>query len=511
MSYAFTIPLRGLGVSASASVNVAADVNSGASVSKTTQDVAKAADVEIPDCSEAALTGNAYMDSTIVKCCEDIKKMSNMTAKEKVIGVGQCIARGAATGACMAAGVVTYGVTTALAPLCGTLGAALYERVVGWDTAQWVAAGVAGSACALVSAGLAGPLCAFVAAELIGWVSDALGPLIDGIFNPSAAKDRELAARKAFHDLTDTREEFLLQSDQSVRALWSNSIKSIKDMYQGTVGLLPSSYQVKAQRAMGFAPTYDAIAKALVESGAPITPLNWRIDGNGGTVAARLRWQRDKGNGHGCETTAAGCLNDGYSEVCPFSFSDMYMEQYYAAGMDKIKGDTRSLQVAFEKLTLEKLRAHAAVLLPKMQRAIAMVTTRVATIVIAIKQQALLEEAKNASDALLVNKATSAAKLAETFADRAKSWSGSTRAAALRRTQSYYQIALKAHGLMTLAAKPGTAPPSTADLAKMKSAVAHASAAVKTAQANAHSAQIMVGGVAAAGVVGVGYLLLRRT
>ncbi len=117
----------------------------------------------------------------------------------------------------------------------------------------------------------------------------------------------------------------------------------------------------------------------------------------------------------------------------------------------------------------------------------------------------------DASDALLVNKATSAAKLAETFADRAKSWSGSTRAAALRRTQSYYQIALKAHGLMTLAAKPGTAPPSTADLAKMKSAEAHASAAVKTAQANAHSAQIMVGGVAAAGVVGVGYLLLRRT
>lgn len=502
MSYAMMLPLRGLGAGASFSANV----KTTASATKTAGEVAKAADVKLPDCSDAAVTGNSYLDSTFVKCCEDIKKMSDMSLKKKADGIGQCAARGAATGACMAAGVVSFGVTTALAPLCGTVGAAVYDRVSGYDTKQWVAAGVGAAVCSAVSAGIAGPICAFAAAELVGWIADELGPLFDSIFSPNAARDRELAARKAFHSLVATNEKTMTEADTAVRELWSNSISSIKEAYLGALALLPSSYRTKAEQALGFAPLYDGIARALTSAGAPGTPLVWRIDSAGATVGDRLRTQRQRA-GYGCEGTAAGCLKDGYSEICPFSFSDLYMHYYYAAGIDKLTGDTRDRHMTFEKNALAMMQEIAGGILSAMQKAIAVVATKVATMMAGFKQQALLEAAKTRNDAKLVATAWSAAKAAQAAAARASSWSGKKRTDAIAETQRKRDIVVQASNLLAFA----TTPPSTAHKKKMAESVALAKAAVTLADSNARTAQIVVGGAVAAGVAGIGYLLLRRT
>lgn len=511
MSYVPVLSLRALGSGASfsASSKVAADVKSGAAVTTTVQDAAKAADVELPDCSAAAVTGNSYIDSTFVKCCQDIKKMSGMTLKQKADGIGQCAARGAATGACMAAGVVTFGVTTALAPLCGTIGAAVYDRVSGYDTKQWVAAGVGAAVCSAVSAGVAGPICAFAAAELVGWIADELGPLFDSIFSPNAARDRELAARKAFHALVAQNEKMKAEADQAVRDLWSNSIKSIKEAYNGSLALLPAAYRSKAQQALGFAPLYDGIAGALRAAGAPITPLTWPVDASS-TVGDRLLAQRARA-GYGCEGTAEGCIKDGYSEICPFSFSDLYMTAYYSQGMDKLTGNTRDKQVAFEKYALSMMQGMAGWILPRMQQAIAVVASKVATVMAGLKQQSLLEAAKAKDDAKIVATAWSAAKAAEKAASDASSWSGSRREKALAQAERKYEVVVRASGLLTFAAAPGAPAPSAAHRSKMADAVQRAGAAVKLAKSNARTAQLTLGAGVAIGVAGIGYVLLRRS
>lgn len=433
--------LRGLGAGASfsASAKVATDVKSGASASTTVRDAAAAAQVELPDCSDAAITGNDYIDSTFIKCCQDIKKMSGMSTADKAKGIGQCAARGAATGACMAAGVATLGITAALAPLCGTIGAAVFDRVMGWDTKQWVAAGVGAAVCAAVSAGLAGPLCAFAAAELVGWISDALAPVFEGIFNPSAAKDRELAARAAFHSLVDTREEFLRQADEAVGQLWSNAIKSIKDVYLESLALMPVAYQAKAKKILGFEPKYDGIAKALVAAGARATSLDLHVDDQGHTVRDRLRTQRDKGGGYGCEGSAEGCMKDGYSEVCPFSFHDLYLALFYAQG--KFTGNTRDRQIAFDKQALTQLQLIANSLLPQYQQAIAAVSAKVATVMVALKQQALIDATQQATRSTFAVRAVAAASRAEAAADAAGKGFAKERTKAVAKAIQQYDIA----------------------------------------------------------------------
>jgi hypothetical protein len=506
--------LRGLGVSFSASANVAADVKSGASATKTAQDAAAAAEVQLPDCSDAAITGNDYIDSTFVKCCQDIKKMSGMSTKDKAKGIGQCAARGAATGACMAAGVVTFGITAAIAPLCGTVGAAVFDRVMGWDTKQWVAAGVGAAVCAAVSAGLAGPLCAFAAAELVGWISDALGPVFDGIFNPSAAKDRELAARAAFHSLSAATQDLMYQANDAVIELWSNAIKSIKDVYVDTVGLLPASYQAKAQQLLGFAPKYDGIARALAAAGARTTALVWKIDSNGGTVGDRLHYQRDKGGGYGCEGTAEGCMKDGYSEICPFSFSDFYMNMYFAAGMDKLKGKTRDQQMAFDQNALSVMQALASKILPEMQQAIAVVSSKVATVGTGVKQQSLLDAAQQATRATFATRAAIAASGAEAAADAAGKGFTKERVKSVTKAQLKYDIAKAAYTALLStygsAAAASVACAKDADCKKANLAVERARIASESAITRSRNAAVLHTAVGVGAAAGVAYFLFLR-
>lgn len=502
--------LRGLGAGASAStsawVKVATDAHSGASATTTTKNVAAAADVDLPDCSSAAVTGNDYIDSTFVGCCNDIKKMSGMSTADKAKGIGQCVARGAATGACMAAGVLTFGITTALAPICGTIGAAVFNRVMGWDATRWVGAGIGTAVC------VGNPVCTFAVAELVGWISDALAPVFEGIFNPSAAKKRELAARAAFHALTSAREKFLLEADAAVRELWSNAVKSTKDVYRESLALLPAAYQAKAKKVLGFEPNYDGIAKALVAAGARITPLTLHVDEKGSTVADRLHAQRDS-TGVGCERTAEGCLQDGYSEICPFSFSDLYIALFYAQG--KLTGNTRDRQVAFEQQTLTQMQQIASSLLPQYQQAIAVVSTKVATVMVGLKQQALLEATQQASRATMAARGVTAASRAEAAADAAGKGFAKERASAVLRAQDQYNIAKTAYAAVLStygsdASAQQAACAKDAACVKALSGLKRAQTASELAVKNSSSTGLMHVAVGVGAVATAAYLLLRK-
>lgn len=504
MSYALTLPMRGFGASATEIVKAGAD----------------AADIELPDCSSAAITGNEYIDSTFVNCCKDIKKMSGLSVKEKAKGIGECIARGAATAACLAVSPLTYGATGVLAPLCGTVGAFVFERVAGWDTTQWITAAPIGAFCA--ATGPLAPACSLAGAELVGWLSDNLGPVLEGVFNPSAAKERELKARAAAHALSDAREETLLRADASMRQLWSDSIHSIKTFYTKALATLPAAYRNNVQSALGFGPTYDGIAKALVASGARSVPLDFKVDGKGSTVADRIRSQKSR-TGHGCESTAEGCLGDGYSEVCPFSFTDMYFHVYYAQGMDKLTGNTRDKRVSFDKQMLPTLQSAASGVLAATNQAITLVTTKILTTVSGVKQQSLLYEAQRNTKSQLATKAASAASAAEAAADAALHGDAKEGAAAIARAKQNFDIANKAMLMLLDSYGARDTPELSASVAsrcasdtycnKAGSAVRRAKVASELAVTNAAKAatrRLVFGGAVAAGVAGAIYLMLRK-
>lgn len=523
MSYVFH-RLRGIGASVSANANAVINIGAQVPQVKATADAAKE---ELPDCSDARITGGKYpdIDNLVVSCCQDIKKGSG-SVKDKVAGIAACTAEGTAKVAgavagaavagaiCVAAGVVTAGASTAASALCASVGAIVgsvvggwvYHRVSGYSTGQKVAGVIGGAVCGLVSGGAAAAFCSFAAAELVGWISDALAPVMEGIFHPSAAADRERAARRAMHALIDAAEDYRNQADDAMRSLWSQAISAIKALYVQSVGLLSPAYQAQAQKLLGFGANYDGIAKAFVAAGGASTPLIWIIDPNGTTVAQRLRTAKQNG-GSGCESTAAGCLHDGYSEVCPFSFNDFY----HTMGATMGYGQNREQMTAFEERVLVQMQAIAGGAFSATQDAITTVVTRIVTVTTLLKQQELQAEAQAASEATIYAKASKAAARAQAAAIQATSWSSDKREKALTIAQEQYDIARQARALLTYAAAPGTPVASAATQKKLADAVARAQAANTLAQSNAQRAQLMVGGVAVAAVAGVSYLLLRRS
>ncbi len=500
MSYAL---IRGLGaeVSASASASTAAPTNNVSAECKT------AADAFVKAATYVGLTSDS-VKKVVTTCCEEFKR-SGGSASSRAKGLAECFARASATAGASAA-CIAGGITAPFAGVCGTVGAFVADRVMGYNKTQLAAGVLASIVCSAATAGSTSTSCFYIGAELVGWIEDSIGPIIEGIFNPGAAKKRELAARAAFQSLTAARADLLLRADAAIREMWSNSIKSIKDMYQGTVGSLPASYQTKAQQILGFAPNYAGVASALVAAGVPATPMGWPIDGKGSKVGDRLRAQRAVNGGHGCESTAEGCLNDGYSEVCPFSFSDLYMTLFYSQGMDKLTGDTRDRQVAFEKQSLAAMQALANGMLPAMQQAMATVAANVAITVVGLKQQALIEETKTKDTAKFVATAVQAAKAAEAAAAGAKSWDSATRQKSIATAQNKYEIVRQVRAMLTIMAAPGSAPLSATYQKKLADAADRSAAAVKTARSNALTAELMIGGAAVAGVVGIGYLVFGR-
>jgi len=263
-------------------------------------------------------------------------------------------------------------------------------------------------------------------------------------------------------------------------------------------------------KALGFAPNYDGIAKALVAQGAASTPTNWQTSPYGEpryTIADRLHGRRDKVDGRGCETSAAGCQDDGYSEVCPFSFNDYFMVFWNSINW---KGTSRDQQMAFETKMLGQMQSIADGIFSGTQNAIGAIVTQImvtATVLQVADTQAAVAAA---SDSKIAAKAAAGAAYAEAAAKRASSWSAATRESALVAAQNGYDVARQARAVLTLARAPG-APPVVPSLKRdANAAVDRAAVALAKAKSNALHAQLMMGGAAAAGVVAVGYLLLRK-
>lgn len=506
MSYALTRRIRpyGLGIDVSASFSTASDVATKAPTTKTIQDGANAAGVKLPDCSDVAIPdAGGYINQTLVKCCQDIRKMSGLSFEDKAKGVAKCAGRGAGTAACLALGPVTAGISVALAPLCGSVGEFVVSRVEGWSTGQWIGAGIGAALCTVVSAGALAAVCAFAGAELIGWLSDALGPVLEGIFHPGAKAAREKAARAAFHALDEATVKFRLDADDAMRSLWSQSIGSLKAAYTQSMSLLSPANQTKMVQILGFAPAYDGVAKAFVAAGGASTPLNWATDQQGGTVGARLRANRANG-GSGCESSAAGCLRDGYSEVCPFSFNDYFMAFW---NLINWKGTSRDQQMAFDRKMHDQMLSIAGAIFAGTQKAITDVTTNIALVAASLHYQQLMDEAKAANEAKLLASASKAAAKAQAAAKQATSWSSDMRASALIAAQNQYTIAKQARTLLLFAPSSAT---SSASQQKMSAAVARAAQAVTDANANARHVELVLGAGATAGVAALGYFLLRR-
>lgn len=476
-------------------------------------------------CKDSRVTGIKYIDDSIEKCCLAIKSSDPVAMAD---AAGECVTRGVSSAAgasgCLAAGAalgpITGGASTAvgalMSPLCGKvageLGAFVYNRVAGYNAGQLLAGGIAGAACGVVSGGAAAGFCFFVAAELAGWISDTLGPVIEGIFDPGAANRREQAARAAVHQLMKKTREAREAFDEQYRLLWAESITSIKDTYKAL--FKTASAQATAKKILGFGPTYDEIAKAFVASGATPTPANWSV------FAAFLDYQK--------RTGGPGCANldrapwDSYSAVCPF------MAQYFYDTMEEAwvkSGDTsRASRIAFEERTALQLDGLARSIWPNSVKAISDVVSRVAGVAIYIKQKEIAEQIAALDRAKLAIRASGAAAYAEDAAKRALRATSSQEAQRLvDRAKNKRDIAVAAYEMLLDSYGKRTTAAETAVVAllcarddeckKAAAAAERAEGAAELAEKNATisaAKRYAIGAAIVAGIAGGVYYFTRK-
>ena len=479
MSYSLTLPHLG------SVLDVAANLDARANASATTPTAPKAPDVAPPDCSDVK-TGFDYVDTVLVGCCTEVRRQSGKSAAEKAQGVAQCVARGAAIAACIAAGPATYGVTVAFAPLCGKIGAWVANRVMGWDTKQKVTAGVADVICG--ATGPAGAICGFAAAELMGWMSDKLGPVVEGIFHPGAAADRERAKRRTDNKIYWASVASVRASETQIVEQWTASVNRIWSLFESTIA--PAD-RADAKKRLGFGADYHSIALAMVNGGVPL-----------GIMAQAELAKHHTDTYPACEVYGRK-VNGSYGApdpICP----PFTLQLFYTA----IQGAKSSHEEsAMAEAASVKLAALATTFFNKLPQVEAAMATKCAVLATAYKQQRALAEAQAATEATLVAKAVAAAAAAEIAAAAAFSFSSDTRDRSIATAQAQYRIAAQAKVLLTFAASTA---PSSASARKMSAALTRAQVARVKAKNNALHAQWVAGGVAAAGIVGIGYLFLRK-
>ena len=464
MSYALTLRHGRLTLGAETTFDFAAQVATKYTSNKTSASASATAKPEppkLPDCKDAAVTGNEYIDKTAVECCYSVKKRWGSSVSKQAEGLAECTARAASTAACVAAGAVTFGITTLVAPLCGDVGAFIAERVMGYDALQLGAGIVAGAICGVMTGGTAAIVCGIVAAELVGWLTDTVGPLISAILDPGAAKRRELAARAAYKKAIEANEKACREADEKYRLAWGMGIGSLKELYRKAFPT--AALQAKAKKALGFGPTYDEIARAMGQSGAAAQPgIFSQNKGKKGCYGQHPDWECP-----GCEQfdyvksakyadpqwkgtpwegiTAAWVVEgrkDPWSDVCPFS-----IEQFYLAERQKALGPSpkRDAVTAWEKKFAPTIAAVANQIYPAMVMAISVVGSKITSVAVALKQQELLESANTASREQLAARVASAASRAEVAADLAKKGTAKEAKLAIIKASQQYDIAAAAY------------------------------------------------------------------
>lgn len=500
-------------------------------------------------CKEARVTGVSYIDDAIVECCEEIKRGSGGTVGQKVKGIADCIghnvarAGGAILGtAAAAAACAATGIGASIAVFCGMVGGALggavggfiYDRVSGYSTTQIVGGLVAGAVCTAFT-GIAGPFCAMAAAELIGWLSDSVGPIIEGIFDPGAAKRRELAARAAYHHAIEANEKSSQQADEHYQIAWGLGVHALKELYRKA---FPSAADlVKAKKILGFGPVYDDVARAMRSAGASAMELTFVSKGTRGCFADPAWECANCGDKDYIRTKPASSSSDPWdgiiaawtvegrpqwSNICPFSIYQFYLtEREKALG----KNPSRDAVTAWEIKFAPSVKEMADQIYPAMVKAIANVATQITTAGVALKQQQVIQAAHTATRENMAVRIANAASRAEAAADAAKKGGKEEGKRSVQRANQQYDIAVTTYNKLLFdefGGKPtssGAAASQAISCARdvscrkagagvARAAVAKKNAPIFAAQAANH--RLILGGVIAASVVGATYLAIRK-
>lgn len=480
----------GAAVSASASVSTSEDVSK----------ECKAAGIAFTKAATYAGLTSEAVTKTVTQCCQAVKD-SNASASQRAKIMAECLARAAAT-AGAAAACIAGGITAPFAGVCGTVGAFVADRVMGYNKTQLAAGTAAGIVCAVASGGTSSAGCFYAAAEVVGWVGDKLGPAIEGIFNPGAANEREIARRRADNALYFGSVEKVREAQDDVYEQWKVAVNRIGDLF---VAAFPSNYYTLARSKLGFGNDYHSIALAFLSAGVPMTILpSSKVGECQGGKVCRL-----------CENFAKQSLwGTTLSPVCP---PDL-LQKFYAAVEDNSKSTSQAAGQAAAELT-----AVANQFFFQLPLAEAAIASRIAVVALAVKQQQALDEAAQASRANLATKAETAAGVAVAAADAALKGNAEEGRKAVARAKNRYDVALAAYNLLldgygkrtsqAEAAVVAIACAKDVDCKRAGAAVERAKAAAALAVKNASSAttkRYLLGAGAAAAIAGGVYFFTRK-
>lgn len=496
MTYRQVLGLRGLGVAAAANASASAST-------------APPVSTECDKAGETFMKASTYVGFTsdaakkvATQCCESFKK-SQGSAEHRAKIMAECFARAAAAagaGAACVAGVVT----APFAGVCATVGAFLADRVMGYNKTQLAAGTAASIVCGIASGGTAATTCFYVGAELVGWIGDKLGPAIEGIFNPGAANERELARRRADNALYNGSRDSVMDAEKAITEQWSASVRRLWDLF---LEAFSPSYYAAARAQLGFGNDYHSIALAMINSGVPMTVLS---STEFGKIAA---------------TSAAACeiygksINGSYgskSPLCP----PLLVDKFYAATA-KTGSSHDAAQVA--KQAANELIATANMFFFQLPLVETMLASKIAVVAIAIKQQQAFDEARQAKRSNFATKAATAASTAEAAADAALKGNPEESRAAVERAKNRYDLALASYNMILdsfgsratsgEAMVVAIACSKDADCQRAAKAVARAKAASELAVENAAAAttkRYLLGAGIVAAVAGGAYYFTRK-
>lgn len=427
------------------------------------------------------------------QCCEAFKNATG-SADERAKIMAECFARAAAS-AGAAAACVAGGVTAPFAGVCATVGAFMADRVMGYNKTQLAAGTAASIACAIATGGSSTTTCFYAAAEVVGWVGDKLGPIVESIFDPNAAKRRERARRDAMHSLYFASQASVVNAGNMIDSQWSDAVNRIADLF---TSVFPAAYYESAKTKLGFGNDYHSIAMAFLGLGVPMTVMSQEY------VAACDGGKKCRVCENYAKPEYSGKI---LSPICP----PLIVRKFYEAvnkGSNTLEEDSGQAQQAANEL-LPVANAFFFQL-PIAESALA---AKIAVVAVAIKQQQALDEANQATRSKLATKAASAASAAEAAAEMALNGNAKESEAAVARAKNRYDQALAAYNLVisNLGSESGCA--KDADCQRAATAVARAKSARDLAIKNAATAttkRYLIGGGLAAAAAGGIYLFLRK-
>lgn len=539
----------------------------GASIEKKAKDIAACgskatADALVP-CKDVADTGIGYVDDAIVECCEWVKR-SDGSLEEKAKGVGECVAKGIARGAgasvgaavgvalCAATGVgatVSYFCGMAGGIIGGAIGGFLYDLISGYSAGQLGAGLVAGALCGVVSGGALALACGIAAAELVGWLSDTVGPVLEGIFNPSAAKDREMAARAAYHEAIEANQLTCFAATERYRRAWGLGIHSLKELY--LKAFKTTAWQEQAKKLLGFGFTYSDLASALVKAGAPSQRYVGVAKGTRGcfpdpawecancgeidyayTGSRKPRSDSEKiiagivasaaDSTEKMASIRAAIWSDDvvaawtidrkpppWSDICPFSLERFYLEERTKALGAK---PTRQQVTAWERKVAPILGQLAEVGFALFQQALTIVSAQITTVAASLKKQELLAAAEKSSRDQLAARIAKAASNAEIAAELARTGTAAEAKRAVVRAMQQCDIAEAAYKRLSYEQYTATATTPVTQLKAAAASLKRARAARDNAPrfaAQTARKRLLLGAAVGAGAIGAAYYFTR--